>query len=402
MKRLKRFTSLANAAILTLSSLMTLGFTGVAHAAGATVVWSGGGSDGNWSTVGNWVGGAAPTNGDIVVINNAASFTNGSTDNISGLTLDSLQFTNDGGSGSRSVLLSQNLTITNGISQASSVTTTTNSLIGTGAARTITVGSSSTFQSTAGLHIGVTGDTLSLGSNTLTFTDNGSHNNIVAVDANITGTGSVVFNGPVTDYQIGGTNTYSGTTHVIATDLPVVNTNDNSAFGTSAVTIENGASVTFDFGTNTTVSNAITVAGTTNGSPVVSLSFNNNSASGATTITIPNLTLNGRTRFANSSISATPLTINLAGIQANNFCIMYLGGGNDATNGPANGFTNGPAGCIVTAALAAPAAPDTGFALVTAHPAVTLGVTVLAAGTIFTIARRMRPATVRVNSTRRR
>lgn len=64
------------------------------------------------------------------------------------------------------------------------------------------------------------------------------------------------------------------------------------------------------------------------------------------------------------------------------FSITYKGGdGND----------------VVLTAKTVPATPDTGFALVSAHPGATLGMTVLAAGVIFGIARRTRrsPAAAR-------
>lgn len=68
MKHLKRIFSGASAALLSLSSLLTLGFTGVAHAAVQTCTWTGGGVDNNFSTLANWsgCGGGAPLAGDII------------------------------------------------------------------------------------------------------------------------------------------------------------------------------------------------------------------------------------------------------------------------------------------------------------------------------------------------
>jgi len=62
------------------------------------------------------------------------------------------------------------------------------------------------------------------------------------------------------------------------------------------------------------------------------------------------------------------------------FSITYKGGdGND----------------VVLTAVTAPTTPDTGFGLAAAHPAVTLGVTVLAAGAIFGLAQKNRKLSVR-------
>ena len=68
MKRFKRVLSGTSAAVLSLSSLLTMGFTGVAHAAVQTCTWTGAGTDNNFSTVANWsnCGGGAPLAGDII------------------------------------------------------------------------------------------------------------------------------------------------------------------------------------------------------------------------------------------------------------------------------------------------------------------------------------------------
>ncbi len=68
MKRFKRVLSGTSAAVLSLSSLLTMGFTGVAHAAVQTCTWTGAGTDNNFSTVANWsnCGSAAPLAGDII------------------------------------------------------------------------------------------------------------------------------------------------------------------------------------------------------------------------------------------------------------------------------------------------------------------------------------------------
>lgn len=69
------------------------------------------------------------------------------------------------------------------------------------------------------------------------------------------------------------------------------------------------------------------------------------------------------------------------------FTITYKGGdGND----------------VVLTAKTIPTTPDTGFALASTHPGATLGITVIAAGVIFGIARRMRRSPVRVASARKR
>lgn len=67
-------------------------------------------------------------------------------------------------------------------------------------------------------------------------------------------------------------------------------------------------------------------------------------------------------------------------------------------------YTAGDGNDVVLTVVTAPKTPDTGFGLVAAHPGATLGLTILAAGTIFAIARTNRkpaPARARANSKRR-
>lgn len=389
-QRVRKFIAVG---VLMAAPAATLVAPGVAHA--ATITWTGGGSDGNWSTSANWAGGVVPSSGDSVVIDNAANFSHGSRDDIVGLSLAGITFTNNASSHLVSITFVQNLTLTGPVTQAPSDTNTTNTLDSASNAKTLTLGADVAVTVTAGIGLGDTGDTLALGSHTLTLTDSGSGSPIVAIDADITGTGGIVYNGAATHYQLGGDNTYSGPTHVIATGLPVTNTADNNMFGTSAITIENAGAVHFSFNTNTTINNPITVSGTTNGSPVTSLGFDDGGASNVV-LTVPNLTLNGDTRFANDGTGTPPLVVNLAGITANNHCIEYLGYGGTNTDGPSNGFQNGPAGCNVDASFDnnpdAPGTPDTGFALVSSHPMTTLAVTVLSALLIFGVARSTRRA----------
>ncbi len=58
-------------------------------------------------------------------------------------------------------------------------------------------------------------------------------------------------------------------------------------------------------------------------------------------------------------------------------------------------YVGGDGNDVVLTAMSAISAPDTGFALVTAHPVVTLAVAVLAAGVIFGVARKVSPVRIR-------
>ncbi len=70
MTSLKRVVSIANAAVLALSTLMTLSFTGVAHATAQTCIWTGASSN-SFNTAGNWsaCGGGVPQASDFIKFN---------------------------------------------------------------------------------------------------------------------------------------------------------------------------------------------------------------------------------------------------------------------------------------------------------------------------------------------
>lgn len=356
--KLKRLVAYCSTLLLSMTSL--LAFAQVAHA--ATVTWTGGGADGNWSTPGNWSGSTVPANGDDVVIDNAANFANGSTNNIPSLSLASLTFTNNVSGGGGVSIDVDDLTITGPISQSISVTNTSNDIDGS-----LTLGGDVTVTSRTGIDIGISGDTITLGGHTLLFTDSGgttAHN--VSIRSVITGSGTVTFNGTASFYILSGNNTYSGTTNLTNCNLMIGGDIDENAFGTSTINIGTGCGAEFNYSANTTISNPIVISGTTGGSPVVSLRFLTTGS--GITFTVPNITLNGDTRFSNLD---DQLTINLAGITANGHCVQYLGNG--TTN---DGFTNGPAACLVDGDTdpdaSAPGTPDTGSTLSKSNPMIVL------------------------------
>ena len=67
MRRIQRMGTMASTALIAFSSLLTIGFAGVAHAAANTCVWTGA-TNNNFSTATNWssCGGVAPQVGDSI------------------------------------------------------------------------------------------------------------------------------------------------------------------------------------------------------------------------------------------------------------------------------------------------------------------------------------------------
>lgn len=411
--RAKKLLQLGSAFLLSLSSVLAIG---VPAASAATVyTWSGGGSDGLWSNPNNWLGAAAPQPsaiGDSVVINNAANFSHGSKDDVPGLSLVSLSFTGDApSSNTESITLLQNLTITSAISQDSTDTSTVDFIQNDAATNaTLTIGGNVTVSSSAGYEIdsdtsGGGSMTILLATQTLTFTEATTAGSTTEIGAKISGGGTVVYNAPHSEFQIAGDNDYTGATHVIDVNTNGVYQTDNQnydPFGTSVVTIETGSSVTLDgYTADTTVPNQFIINGVSDNSVVTSMSFGDNNTA-PVTLTVPAITLNGNTKFGNNSNTATNgLTVNMNGITTNGHCAEFLGSSTTVTDGPANGFTNGPAGCVVQdnttivsgggPTVVAPNTPDTGFALVSANIVPVLATTIAAAGGLLYAARRARP-----------
>lgn len=402
---IKRLRQLFVTVVLALTPLVAVITPGTAHAAGGgTFTWTGGdASSGNWSVADNWAGDLAPQPndvGDTIIIDNSQNFSHQSINDVSNLGIANLEFTNNASSGTPTIELDNSIAVTGAITQESSDTNTPDVITNDGAAITIAIGAPTTVTSTAGITFGQPGavDTIALGGN-LTFTDDGgSSANITAIYDNITGSGTVEYDGGATNYQLYGDNTYSGSTQVTATNLPITTSNDN-AFGSasSPITVGTGGSISIDYDNTTTLSNPITIAGTTSGSPVTSLDFE--TLGTGVTISVPNITLNGETRFSNGGTSST-LTVNLAGITSNGYCIQYLGYGGGTTDGPSNGFTNGPTGCVISSggsgsgsgSTAAPKTPDTGLAAIEANPFVIAAATLLITGALVTISRRLSTA----------
>jgi len=380
--------------------LASLVMPGVVHAAGGgTFTWSGGGGDGNWSTGANWVGGTAPQTGDVgdtVIIDNAATFTFGSTDDLASLSLASLKFVSNGAT-VNNIALANPLTITGDINQDASDTTTKDTIENSGSAQTITIGGDVTVTSTAGLIFGgSTADNIAIDNgNTLTFTDTGAPNIVALIDniTNTSGTATVTYNGSQSQYQISGNNTYAGTTNVqstfsLAGGVVVLTANP---FGTSTVNVSNTGNIEFQSNISS-LNNTVVVAGSSSTQPPVSLNWGDLLTG---SFTIPNIVLNGNAQFSNDA--AGNLTIDLSGITSNGFCILYTNT-NDPTSlgASANSFTGGPTDCssggTVAPTAAAPKTPDTGFALAAAHPAETVAFTLVAASSILLVARRLKTA----------
>ena len=187
MKRLSRVISGTTAAVLSLSSMLTLGFTGVAQAAVQTCTWSGA-TDAKFSTATNWTncGGGVPQAGDIIELNSTALTADKAlTQDITGLAVGGITVINTETDYSKprfAYTLSGDLHVAGNITLGSSLT-----LIGT-----VTLDGDVTVGGTgARLDMNDAGTTLVVGAHKLTIA--GGYN----IPGKITGTaaGSLVFDG---------------------------------------------------------------------------------------------------------------------------------------------------------------------------------------------------------------
>lgn len=368
------------ALILSVAALVNLPLV---HAAG-TKTWSntdctGGSPNCNWSDINNWVGGIVPVSGDDIIFDNSTLIpANNPSNDINGLAVNSLTFIN-AGSGANTIILGGgflggDLTVNTSVSQSASATT--NDLIKgtlilggnvtfTGNGNNLTIGSSSA---------GQPNDILNLNAHTANFVNvviPGSSPTVTVNDI-ISGNGVVTYNGSNTKFLLKGLNTYSGTTNVIASSTWVGgDVIGQHPFGSSSIIVSSSAGIKFDYPTNVTVSNNISLTGgSATSSLPISINFANSGIS-SMTYTLPNITLLGNVRLSNNTLAL----VNLTGITANNHCIEYL------TNGTivSTPFTGGPAICVTPIPVVVspatnnnPKAPNTGLAYVGANPIITL------------------------------
>lgn len=405
---IQKFRRYLAAIILIVAPLLSLAAPGVAHASGGgTFTWSGGsGSGGDWSLPLNWLGGAAPQPGDVgdtVIIDNSQNFGSTPVDNISSLSLTSLEFENNSsGNAPITIDLDDPLTITGSINQESSDTGTSDIITDNGSAETITIGGNVAVTSSAGgLTLGQSrADNLAITSgDSLSFNDGGSANVLAIVDdiTNVSGSGTVTYNGANTTYELSGDNTYVGTTNIEDTGSAGVEVLASDPFGTSTVDIANDGGYINFFSGISSLANTVNVTGSASTTPDPSIQFNDTMSSG--TFTLPAVVLDGNSQFVND---ASPgLSVNLTGITSNGYCLEYSGANGTATTETTNTFTNGPTECGASSSssgssssgsttTAAPTAPDTGLALVAAHPAETLVLTLAATTSILGIAFRLK------------
>lgn len=282
----------------------------ISHA--ATFVWNGSGTDANWSTAANWIGGVVPSNdGKAAIVLAGSNSLSPQVD--TAWSISSLTYSNNAGA---FVLGGNGLTlVAGGITNNS-----TNAQIVNNA---ITL---------------ATNQTWSASSNILTFNgniNNGTNRLTVAGNFNsfitgvISGTGGLTKSGNGTNF-LSGANTYSGLTTVSAGMLNLQNSSALGSPGASA-TVASGATLALQGGiTVTNQGLLISGAGTSSLGALRSLT-NNNEWDGP-------ITLAAATTIGCVTNS---LILGAGGIVVSNFLATFTGGGNITANGSIGNGTNG-------------------------------------------------------------
>jgi len=263
-------------------------------ASAATSTWTGGGFNNSWSPQSNWGSSTLPTTTGTYSLQFGGTTRINTINNIGTISVNSLSFTNTGGTGQNAFF-----TITGGTLAFNNAT------IGT------TTATGGVFTNNSN------GDTISSAmtlSGTSEFTTADLHN--LSLLGNMSGSGAVIFAPlPVpgtTDYvYIGGTNTYSGGTviqggYVQTGARTPANSSNSSAFGSGSVTIRDTGTLLVR--NNSVVTNGITVSGTGQDGATVQGSFG---TAGSTAELKGPITLAGNAQFTTASTAAADTTSKL-------------------------------------------------------------------------------------------
>lgn len=320
------------------------------NAFAASKTWTGGGADNNWSTAANWSPSGAPVSGDTLTFNNLTI--TGGKDDITGLSVAGINFTGTATANQFEILTP--LTVTGDINNTAN---TSAAILGD-----ITLGADIKVSGVEGLTTALDpvtagdGHTLNLNGHTLTLNQAGSMT--MAIDTNITGSGGLTIDVGTAALFLKGTNTYSGTTTLVAAGDVTPGSGGNSAtmFGSSSIIVSPNATLSIVASANMTFSNPITFQPASKNGNVYGNQLMIWNSTGAITVTIPNITLQGNARFGVNDPGNYGTVVNLAGITTNGHCVQY--GSEDNTQ--AANFQNGPTACVIAATGTVPGVPNTG------------------------------------------
>lgn len=341
-------------------------FFNSAEAFAATRTWDGDGADDNWSTATNWDTDTAPVNGDNLVFTLANEGIS-STNDISNLEISGILANGVGDADTYfSITISSPLTLTGDVTSSyTGVYAPDISIGGDIILGADVIFTNVDFQSRPGE---AANDAINLNGHKMTLkTDALYSSGVIGVAQMIIGTGTfdIDVRDSVTVFlaqqpYVPGGNTYSGTTNLLSGGTATSGGNTNTMFGSSAINVSPTATLAvYTDGTSPfTVTNTINFLGSTIGDNhwlgdqlYIWADVPNQ------VINMPNVILQGNTRFALNNSGAEGSVANLAGIQSNGFCVQY----GDENNTQASSFQNGPPACVIGSSVTTvPGAPQAG------------------------------------------
>lgn len=338
----------------------------------ATKTWTGGGSDRNWSTAGNWSPSGAPIDDDDIIIGSDAD-TSATVNDIVGLSVNSITFNADGPTAIDTT--AQTLTIAGPVTRG-----TSDQILAIFGPIVLDANSIWT-----GVDLGPVSPTssysLDLNSNVLIFEEPSLF--IGLITQPITGAGSVVYSMAEGDqgFQILAASDYTGDTFLnrpgLGNGTPVMAL-DPAAFGTSAIALTGRSILNLNFFASGSDASTFTNTITIDGNETRLMLGCEGTCEAGTEIALPNIDLQGSLVISVNVLDDEDAIVDLAGITANGNCAIY----NDGT------FVNGPAVCSggglgSNPSPNAPGTPETGVNLSTGTGI--LAVLGLMAGTVGTV-----------------
>ena len=270
-----------------------LAVVGPSVASAATSTWTGGGSNNSWSFQSNWGTSTLPTTTGTYSLQFSGTTRTSPSNNIGTISINSLSFTNTGGTGQNAFFTISSGTLA--FNNSSIVTTTATAGVFSNKSNGDTISSAMTLSGTS------------------TFTTGDLHN--LSLTGTMSGSGAVIFaqvNPGATAYvYLGGTNTYSGGTVIqggyVQTGARIpTTTSNNSAFGSGSVTIRDTGTLLVR--NNSVVTNGITVSGSGVAGAAVQGSFG---TAGSTAELQGPITLAGNAQFTTASSAAADTTSKL-------------------------------------------------------------------------------------------
>jgi hypothetical protein len=396
--KFSKLSYLGSSLLLSLSSLFFMLIPGIAHATNVTLYWCNDSSSNaddfntasNWNTDSDCSSGTqeVPVSGDSLVFDNT-NLTGGIAVNndIASLSLDNITFQGSNISDYGYEITGDGLSLSGGISN-------TGSAILNSIDTDVILTSDQTFSNSGGyFDIGASSGSNTLNTSTYNLTLSDSlAGGVININNNIVGSGQLITDATqsVGNYQLNASNpNFSG---AVIDNAGVLSVFDDSSLGTGAVTVANGATLSWILvSANDTISNPITISGdgsNQGGSgDQGALNVSDVCSNGSTCANDGTTTFSGPITLDSDSTVGTPATVDVSSIVSNGYNLSLQSGYNGTLNvvGESSAVSSGAAVSKI-----APKTPDTGSSLTSAKVTLPLFGSVIAASGMYILSRRVK------------